>query len=122
MRREGSYLLFPGFAPRGPDERLGHGFTQDFTLYRQRIHAYERGADFHSFRHSVNTRLLNAEVPELIIRHILGHAAAGMTGKTYNSGIGLQAAARALEKLQFNCIDWRKLEAANEGARAGWAS
>ncbi len=122
MRREGSYLLFPGFSPRGPDERLGHGFTQDWTQYRKRTGTYVRGQDMHAFRHSVNTKLLNAGVPEAIIKHVLGHAQQGMTGDTYNSGIGLRAAARAIARLSYDCIDWTQLEAASARARATWSA
>jgi integrase len=102
--------LFPGFLAAGPDARFGHTFTKFWTEYRRQCGYYARGADLHALRHSVNTRLLNAGVTETIIRHILGHAQQGMTAGVYNSGIGLQAAAAAIEKLRYDdCIDFDDL-------------
>lgn len=81
MRARGEALLFPGFAPTGPDDRMGHAFTRFWTEYRRGVGAYLRGADLHACRHAVNTKLLNQLVPEAVIKHVLGHAQQGMTGR-----------------------------------------
>ncbi len=111
MRARGEALLFPGFAPAGPDDRMGHAFTRFWTEYRRGIGAYLRGADLHACRHAVNTKLLNKLVPEAVIKHVLGHAQQGMTGRDYNSGVGLEAAAEAIGRLTYECIDFAMLEA-----------
>ena len=111
MRARGEALLFPGFAPAGPDDRMGHAFTRFWTEYRRGIGAYLRGADLHACRHAVNTKLLNKLVPEAVIKHVLGHAQQGMTGRDYNSGVGLEAAAEAIGRLSYECIDFSMLEA-----------
>ncbi|WP_176953122.1 tyrosine-type recombinase/integrase [Belnapia rosea] len=103
-------LVFPGFLAAGPDQRFGHTYTRFWTEYRRQIGYYARGADFHALRHSVNTRLVNAGVSQIIIRQIMGHAQQGMTGKVYNSGIELAACAEAIEKLRYDsCINFDEL-------------
>jgi hypothetical protein len=117
MRAKGEALLFPGFAPAGPDDRMSHAFTRFWTEYRCGVGAHLRGADLHACRHAVNTNLLNRFVPEAVIKHVLGHAQQGMTGRDYNSGVGLEAAADAIGRLAHDCIDFAVLEA-KAGRRA----
>jgi integrase len=44
------------------------------------------GLVFHSFRHTVVTRLSQADVPEPIIQCLVGHARSGVTQEVYNRG------------------------------------
>jgi integrase len=51
-------LLFPGFREEGRDRKLSYRYSKEFTNYRKQIGLYRRGMDFHSFRHTVITKLI----------------------------------------------------------------
>jgi integrase len=54
----GDGLLFPGLREEGRDRKLSYRYSKEFTSYRKRIGLYRRGMDFHSFRHTVTTKLI----------------------------------------------------------------
>lgn len=74
-------LLFHRLTPGGADQRLGHNFTKWFTRYRRDVGLYEKGVDFHSFRHSATTFMQWAAVPVPIIDALTGHATGGETAR-----------------------------------------
>ena len=53
-------LMFPELRPGGPDNKLGFYFTKWWSWYRQDIGVYEKGLDYHSFRHGITTKLYAA--------------------------------------------------------------
>ena len=58
---------------------------------------------FHSLRHTVNTRLLQAGVADPLVKAILGHEQDGMTFKQYfKEGFTLQQRNEAMQKLDFS--------------------
>lgn len=81
QRQIGRELLFHQLIPGGADNRLGHNFTKWFTRYRRDIGLYERGLDFHSFRHSATTFMQWAQVPLPVIDRLTGHASVGETAR-----------------------------------------
>lgn len=57
---------------------------------------------FHSLRHTVNTRLLQAGIPDPIVKAVIGHEQEGMTQKQYfKEGYTLQQLEEAMQKLSF---------------------
>jgi len=57
---------------------------------------------FHSFRHTVVTRLLNADVPYFVVAAITGHETDGnVTLGVYHKGSDLKVLSQALEKLEY---------------------
>lgn len=57
---------------------------------------------FHSLRHTVNTRLLQAGIPDPIVKAVIGHEQEGMTQKQYfKEGYTLQQLEEAMQMLCF---------------------
>jgi integrase len=54
----GDSLLFPMLRGGGRDRKLSYRYSKEFTSYRKHIGLYRRGMDFHSFRHTVTTKLI----------------------------------------------------------------
>ncbi len=48
-------MVFPLLKPGGPDKKIGYYFTKWWTAYRKSVGVYEKGLDYHSFRHGMTT-------------------------------------------------------------------
>jgi hypothetical protein len=55
-------MIFPELKPGGPDAKIGYYFTKWWTNYRKAVGNYERGLDYHSFRHGVTTKLFAVQL------------------------------------------------------------
>ena len=75
--------VFPDLRPGESDNRLGHDFTKWWSRYRMDVGLYEKGQDYHAFRHTVITALFAAGVPQQYVELIAGHAGQGMSGGVY---------------------------------------
>jgi integrase len=80
----GSDRVFPTLKPMGPDNKLSFYPTRRFSSLCQTLGVPKR-VTFHSFRHNVTSRLLNAEVPLPAVARMLGRTAegGGETGNRY---------------------------------------
>ncbi len=109
--------LFPDLEPQGVDGRRGARFTRNFVFYRQKIGLYQPGKGMHSFRHTVETRLMDeaqTEQHRRNIRFILGHTGPTDEGsQRYDKGPGLQAKAETLALLQYPELDLSHLYVAS---------
>lgn len=76
--------VFPTLKPMGPDNKLSYYPTRWFGDVRAKL-GIAAGVGFHSFRHNVTSRLLNAEVPLVAVSRILGRTTegGGETGNRY---------------------------------------
>lgn len=97
--------VFPDLRPGGPDQKLGFYFSKDFSRYRQNAGVYQRGLDYHSFRHSVTTKLYEAEVNEGWIDLLTGHESGGESRRRYLKGIPLVKLKEAIEKVTWPEVD-----------------
>jgi integrase len=87
-----------------------------------RLGLKEKGISFHSFRHTVTTGLYHADVPEPIVKSIVGHEQQGVTQQHYfSSGYKVSQLRDALEKLDFGC-NAVLIEVGNNGAGRGTGS
>jgi integrase len=93
--------LFPELRPGGADNKRGHAFTKWFTRYRRDIGLYEPGLDYHSFRHSVTTKLYAAEVSEPIIDELTGHEGTGTSRVVYKKDMPLEKLHQAICKIEW---------------------
>ncbi|WP_412507225.1 tyrosine-type recombinase/integrase [Roseovarius sp. SYSU LYC5161] len=100
-RRHGT-RLFPDYsysANGGYGRNLGRWCNESFL---PKLGIKQPGLVFHSLRHSVITRLGQADVPEPIIQCIVGHARSGVTQEVYlREGYTLEQLKAAIEKLVF---------------------
>jgi integrase len=81
--KAGHTRLFPSYPydkNNGYGRNAGRWFTNSFlaTLQMRR-----RGLVFHSLRHTMNTQLAQKDVPDHLLKAILGHAQVGMSYDTY---------------------------------------
>lgn len=67
----------------GYGRNLGRWYNESFL---PKLGMKERGLVFHSLRHTVVSRLSQADVPEPVIQCLIGHARAGVTQEVYNKG------------------------------------
>jgi integrase len=101
--------LFHQLNPGGADQRFGHNFTKWFTRYRRDVGLYEKGVDFHSFRHSATTFMQWAEVPVSIIDALTGHATSGETAR-YTKNFQISQLRQAVDAIDSR-IDLSHLKA-----------
>jgi len=102
LEAAGQTKLFPSFqycAKNGWGRNLGQWFN-NVLLVKLGIKSKE--LVFHSLRHTVVTRLLQANVPEPVVKAIVGHAQAGVTQQHYfKEGYTLAQLHSALSALSF---------------------
>lgn len=83
QQRQGGDRLFPDLTYSKTDgygRNLSRWFNDRFLT---KLNLKSEGVSFHCFRHTVNTRLNQSNVPERQVGAILGHAQSGMTYGTY---------------------------------------
>lgn len=99
QRKAGNARIFPCLNGGGADDRLGHGFSKWFTRYRSDVELYEKGKDFHAFRHSATTFLHQGGVADSIVDRLTGHTTPGETARyTKSTNVAqLKAAIEAID-------------------------
>ncbi|MCG4254111.1 tyrosine-type recombinase/integrase [Acetobacter senegalensis] len=108
LRETGEHYLFPDLTVSSTGER-GDNFARAFSKHKKRIGIPE-DVTFHSFRHTVSTRLRNQEahIRELWIDTVLGHEASHKSQGTinYTSGIDVANLQEVVEALNYppECI------------------
>lgn len=94
-------LVFPELRPGGPDNKLGFYFTKWWSRYRRDIGLYEKGLDYHSFRHGVTTKLYAAGVAEAVVDELTGHEGQGTSRTVYKKDLPLCVLRDAIERIQW---------------------
>jgi len=82
--RKSGTRLFPDYsysANGGYGRNLGRWCNESFL---SKLGIKQPGLVFHSLRHTVVTRLSQADVPEPVVQCIIGHARSGVTQEVYN--------------------------------------
>jgi integrase len=100
LRAQSGKMLFPNLQPGGADDRLGHNYSKWFTRYRRDTGLYAQGLDFHSFRHSATTFMLQADVPTSVVDEVTGHATAGETAR-YHKGFAVAQLQQAIDSINI---------------------
>lgn len=112
QRRKSSIRVFP------EEERTAEGkfdaYGKRFATYRKKVGVVaEEGSmlDFHSFRHTVRTKLTEASIPETLIDDIIGHASEGRSigRKTYTHTQLIPQKKEAIETLDYS-LDFSNLK------------
>jgi len=102
LRRKGATKLFPDFpdsVEHGRGRNLGRWFNEKL-LPKLGIKSEE--LVFHSLRHTVITALMQADVPEPIVKAIAGHQQEGVTQQHYfKQGYTIQQLNNAMQKLHY---------------------
>jgi len=107
MAPEPESNLFPELKPGGPDAKLGYYFTKWWSQYRRDVGVYQKGLDYHSFRHGVTTKLFAADVSTAIIDELTGHEGEGTSQVVYKKDMPLSKLYEAICKVEWTEIDLR---------------
>lgn len=81
VKAQGSGRVFPTL--KRVNNRYGHGLGQWFGKFKVRVGVDGNGKVFHSFRHTVATKLKEAGVEDSLVAEVLGHVMPGMTFGRY---------------------------------------
>ncbi|NNU65098.1 site-specific integrase [Rhizobium sp. WYCCWR 11152] len=95
--------LFPDFTydPKNGWGRQQSRWFNDRLLVQLGLKSKTRV--FHSLRHTVNTRLLQAGIADPLVKSIIGHEQDGMTHRQYfKEGFTLQQRSEAMQKLDYS--------------------
>lgn len=108
--------LFPE-EPRTAEGKFDN-YSKRFRTYRNRIGITkddDEMVDFHSFRHTIRTKLVEASVSETLIDDIVGHSSGGASiGKrVYTHSDLIPQKKEAIEKLTYK-IDFSKIKPWNK--------
>lgn len=102
--------VFPDLEPSGPAKKYGHNFSKAFGAYCAATGLKRPGLVFHSFRHTVTTRLIGAGLTETMVDHLLGRSSGtSETAIRYAKRPELPVLAQALERLTYPGLDLRHL-------------
>lgn len=72
--RKGQHLLFEGLRLDEKTGRRSANASAWYGRFRKAIGLCQRGKDFHSFRHTVVSELIDKEIDERVIKALIGHA------------------------------------------------
>jgi integrase len=87
--------------------RYGTDYSKNFMKFFRKYITTEKDQSFHSLRHNVSTKLLNAAVahrlPKALINQILGHEPdKDETSKTYSTGYGIEELYTGMKTLNYD--------------------
>ena len=115
QRKKTSRTLFPE-EKRSINGRFSP-YSKRFRTYRNKqqvITPENSRLDFHSFRHTVRTKLVDQSISESLIDDIIGHSSVGSTGrKTYTHTQHVPQKKNAIETISYSINfklirDWDK--------------
>lgn len=102
IREAGHESLWPIL--RIDPERPGLTLSNWFGEYRRSVGLTERYPDFHSFRHSVRTRMARAKVPEKVQDSITGHETQGSVGTKVYQDVSLEDRLEAIQAISHPAL------------------
>ena len=121
IRDAGHAKLWPIL--RVDPERPGLALSNWFGEYRRSVGLTEKYPDFHSFRHSVRTRMSRAKIPEKVQDAITGHETQGSIGTKVYQDVSLQDRLEAIQALSYSVLSLPRVYTAprmESARRGGW--
>ena len=103
-------MVFDDLNPGGSDSKLGFYFTKWFGRYRKAVGVYRKGLDYHSFRHTITTKLFEAGVAREVIDELTGHEGQGTTQTVYKKQLSLKVLKKAIAKVKWQGIGLEPVE------------
>jgi integrase len=101
MRERKETLMWPLLARR--EGKPGGYFSHWFGMYRRSL-GFGMYPDFHCFRHTVRSKLADAEVPEQVMDTIVGHEIKGSTGAKVYTHRSIKVLKSAVEALNYPAL------------------
>lgn len=84
----------------GPYGKRSHAISKAFGRLRTAA-GFSRLHVFHSFRHTVVTELIRADVPDALAKELVGHETGSVTHDVYSKGASAAQKLAAISKLPF---------------------
>jgi len=109
VRSQGKDRLWPALKL---DAKPGRNFSNWFGIYRAK--APVAAPDFHSFRHTVRSRMTNAKILPLVQDKITGHETTGSIGVTVYTHVSAEQVREAVEAIQYPELTLHRVYAAAE--------
>lgn len=100
VRRTSTKRLFED-VPQGNDGTYSSIFSKRFSNYTSKIGLREDKQSFHSFRHNMSDTLKNLDVPESVIKAIMGHTDSSETFGRYGSEYKVNTLKEHLDKIEY---------------------
>ena len=100
IREAGNSLLWPKL-PILIKDKPSHGFSWWFNNYPRNAVDGLKLRDFHSFRHTVRTLLMEANHPEKVQDRITGHETTGNSGKRTYAHVSTPRLVEAVESISY---------------------
>jgi len=104
LRLDGQIRLFPSLTSHR--DGFGHYASRWFERLRTKLYLTNTGRkiDFHSFRHTIADELKQANIPEPVTAALLGQTNSSITYGRYGKEISLIAISKAINIVNFSCI------------------
>ena len=106
MRESGHESLWPAMHLR--EGKPSHGFSWWFNNYPRRAVKDMALPDFHSFRHTVRTKLMKAGISDKIRDAITGHETKGSAGTVVYEHVDLEDLTRAIAAIAYPGLTLQK--------------
>lgn len=110
LKKAGIDLLFPDLRPN-PFGKLTKEASRRLNRHINAVVSTDERLVFHSLRHRFKDEGRSVDVQERVLDQLCGHVPATVGGR-YGEGADIAALKRALDRLQFDSVDWERLRAA----------
>jgi integrase len=112
MASKGSDWLFEGLREYEKYEQRGKYMSNKVMRFLRRIGITDRENVYHSFRHTLKRELRDDEKTKEEISDLLtGHSFSESVGRKYARGAGLVTLAAAINRVEYETVDWDQVVA-----------
>ena len=106
MKESGENRLWPDLSEnKGTKGGCGRDWSRRFSEIKNELH-FSRKVVYHSFRHSVESKLAARNIDRAYISDIIGHARKGDTGETTYTKTFLPERKRAIDQIKYEGVEW----------------
>jgi hypothetical protein len=112
MQERGADWLFDDLIEYEKYDQRGKYISRKVMRFLRRIGITDRENVYHSFRHSLKRELRDDEQTKEEISDLLtGHSFSESVGRKYARGAGLKTLAAAVNRVDYDTVDWDKVVA-----------
>jgi integrase len=112
MKERGADWLFENLIEYKKYDQRGKYMSNKVMRFLRRIGIEDRENVYHSFRHTLKRELRDDELTKEEISDLLtGHSFSESVGREYARGAGLKTLAAAVNRVNYDTVDWDKVAA-----------
>lgn len=114
MKKSGERRLWPDLSEnKGTKGGCGRKWSSRFSDIKHEL-LFPKQVVYHSFRHSVESKLAALHIDRAYISDIIGHSRKGDTGETTYTKTFLPERQKALDQIKYEGVEWPKWEPGRE--------